>query len=43
MVVWESQGQDGDGWGVYGKIYYSENDYEVHASTFQISSESSGD
>ena len=43
MVVWESEDQDGDGWGVYGKSFSMSNNYEEHTSEFRVSLDFIGD
>ena len=29
VVIWQSQNQDGDGWGIYGRRYAIENEHVV--------------
>ncbi len=41
MIVWESEGQDGDGYGVYARLYYSSG--TPKGSEFLVNSETAGD
>ncbi len=41
MVVWESDGQDGDGYGIYAQIYNA--DHTVRVAPYQINSTITGD
>ncbi|MDX2361589.1 MAG: HYR domain-containing protein [Crocinitomicaceae bacterium] len=41
VVVWESEGEDGDGFGIYAKIYNA--DHTVRVADFQINTNSDAD